>query len=294
MATIAETLADANSRLASAGVDDARIEAEALLAHAIAGDRGRVLARLRDPLAEAEARAFEALLSRRLRREPLAYIAGQREFYGVEIACAPGALIPRPETEILVDIALEALEGREAGRVADVGSGSGAVAVAIALNAPSATVDAIDASPAALDVARRNVERYALNERVRLHHGDMLAGFGRFDVIAANLPYVSPADWETLQPEIREHEPRVALVAEEDGYALIERLLAQAREHVTPDATVTVEVGLGQAVRIAACAREHFRAADVSVIKDLAGIDRVVRVRCEGRHLGAGDAARGR
>jgi release factor glutamine methyltransferase len=278
LTSIAEALRDAAARLAAAGVDDARIEADALLAHAIGCDRAHLLARLRDPLDAANVRAFQALIGRRMRREPLAYITGEREFYGVSIACAPDALIPRPETELLVDVALEALRGRTAVRAADVGTGTGAVAVAIALHAPGAVIEAVDASDEALAVAARNVGRHGLSERVRTRAGDLLAGLGLFDVIVANLPYVDAREWASLQPEVRDYEPREALVADDDGCALIERLLAQAPQHTERGATVAVEIGFAQAERIAACALSHFPAADVTVIKDLAGIDRVVRV----------------
>ena len=210
---IAGLIHDAAARLDAARIGDARLEAEVLLAHVLGIDRAHLLARMDDAVDDDADARFHVLLTRRLGHEPLAYIVGQREFYGIDIACGPGALIPRPETEMLVEIALDEARRRGSGlRIVDVGTGSGAIAVAISANAAGARVTAIDASDAALALARRNVARAAVAKRVDLRVGDLLDGEGVFDVIVANLPYVSAADWEALAPEIREHEPRAALV----------------------------------------------------------------------------------
>lgn len=278
--TVAEAIHSATLRLEELGIEDARLEAEVLLAGAIRADRTHVLASLHDPLDEDGAARLERALERRLRHEPLAYIVGHREFYGIDFECAPGALIPRPETEMLVDVALREIDQRGADlRLLDVGTGGGAIAVAIALNAPEARVIAIDASHAALDVARRNVARYELDGRVELRQTDLLDGLGSFDVIVANLPYVSESDWESLAPEIREYEPRVALVPGPEGTEAIERLLAQAPLHLAPAGVLAIEIGDTQGERLLAHARDNFPDAQTYVMKDFAERDRVLVVR---------------
>jgi release factor glutamine methyltransferase len=280
---IAEIIHNAATRLDAESIDDARLEAEVLLAYVLRADRAHLLARMADD-ADAEASArFEVLLARRLAREPLAYIVGHREFYGIEVECAPGALIPRPETEMLVELALDEVRRRgDALRIVDVGTGSGAIALAIAANAPGVRVTAIDASEAALAVARRSVERTGVADRVELRAGDLLEEQGVFDVIVANLPYVSAAEWELVQPEIREYEPREALVGGASGTEAVERLLREAPPHLAPGGLLAAEIGATQGARLLAVARECFPDAHVCVIKDLAGLDRVLEIRRRG------------
>lgn len=279
MPTIGEAVAAAAARLDAAGIEDARIEADALLAHALAVDRTRLLAMARDPLPPDVAAKFEQLLERRLAREPLAYIVGRREFYGLDFACAPGVLIPRPETELLVDVALGAARRRGVGWLVDVGTGAGALAVAIAVHVPHARVAAIDTSPAALGLARRNIAAHGVACRVISIRSDVLDGVRRADVIVANLPYIPASYWQSLQPEVRDYEPREALVGGERGDEVIERLLREAPAHLRPGGVIAVEVGAGQAQRVSDIASQCFPDGTVSVIKDLAGIERVVLAR---------------
>jgi release factor glutamine methyltransferase len=277
--TIGSVLHDASARLAVASIDDQRLEAEVLFAHIAGTDRAHVLARLGDHVDARIATRFEALIARRLRHEPLAYIVGHREFFGIEIDCAPGALIPRPETEMLVELALAEVSRRsKAQRIADVGTGSGAIAIAIARNAPNARITAIDASPEALAIARRNIERSGVGDGVALQAGNFLYGSGTFDVIVANLPYVSEAEWQALPPEIRDHEPREALVGGVYGTEAIEQLLRDAPSHVASGGLLAAEMGATQSERLQTVAHACFRGAAVSVIKDLAGLDRVLVV----------------
>jgi release factor glutamine methyltransferase len=259
--------------------DDARLEAEVLLAYALGVGRSRLLA-LGDSAPDAIARArFEALLRRRLAREPLAYITGSREFYGVDLACTPAALIPRPETELLVDIALEELRRRPPARVVDVGTGSGAIAIALALNAPGASITAIDASTASIALAARNATRHGVEDRIAFVATHLLDGIREADVMVANLPYVSESDWRALPPEIRAHEPREALVGGATGTEAIERLLASAPAHLAPGGVLAAEIGAAQGGALVAAARARFPDAGVCVKKDLAGLDRVVLIR---------------
>ncbi|MDP9236769.1 MAG: peptide chain release factor N(5)-glutamine methyltransferase [Chloroflexota bacterium] len=277
---VAEVAHDAAKRLASAGVEDARLEAEVLLACALSSDRTHLLAELHSRASLEALASFEAMIARRLTHEPLAYIVGRREFYGVEIICAPGALIPRPETEMLVDLALtEVAERGDDLRIADVGTGSGAIAVAICGRATRAHVVAIEPSAVARSMARQNIERHELQRRIELRSGDLLEASGVFDVIVANLPYVSEHEWQALSPEIREHEPREALVGGPIGTEVIERLLAGAQEHLAPRGVLAAEIGAAQGGSVTAKARWCFPDASVCVKKDLAGRDRVLEVR---------------
>jgi release factor glutamine methyltransferase len=267
-------------RLAAESIDDARLEAEVMLAYALGVDRAHLLARLDDSLHPSQIARFDGLLQRRLAREPLAYVTGVREFYGIPILCSPAALIPRPATELLVDVALEAIRKRDGrARVADVGTGSGAVAVAIAANAPRERVVAIDSSPDALRLAERNARQANVEGRVEARPGDLLAGTEMLDVIVANLPYVTEAQWHTLAPEIRKYEPREALVGGIRGTEIIERLIEQAPQHLLAGGLLAMEIGDAQANRLLERARRAFPRATRRVLKDLAGLDRVLVVQ---------------
>jgi release factor glutamine methyltransferase len=278
--TFAVLLHDATRQLHDISGDDARLEAEVLLAHALGSDRAHVLASLSQAVTSDVVESFASLLNQRLAREPLAYIVGIREFFGLEFECASGALIPRPETEMLVEIALEELRRRDrALAVADIGTGTGAVAVAIARSSGGSGVVATDTSRRALAIARRNAEHHRVAGSVHLVLCDLLRGLRAFDVIVANLPYVADVEWDGLSPEIREHEPREALAGGPDGTAVLRALLAHAPEHLAPGGLLALEIGAthGEAMRDAA--NRAFPDARVSVIKDLAGLDRVVAVR---------------
>lgn len=276
--SVAWALHLAAAELAAAG-EDARLEAEVLLAHTLGIDRAHLLADLRSSPSLEQAAAFGALLRRRTAREPLAYIVEYREFYGIEIACSPAALIPRPESEMLVDLALEEAGRRSEIRIVDVGAGTGAIAVAIALNAPDARVLATDVSDAALALARRNVDRHGIEARVKLRKADLFDGLGVFDVVVANLPYVSEGDWRGLAPELRDHEPKTALVGGETGTEIIEAMLRQAPPHLAPGGVLAAEIGDTQGETALRAAREAFPEAAACVIKDLAGLDRMLVVR---------------
>jgi release factor glutamine methyltransferase len=282
--TIAAVLNETALRLAAVSREDARIEAEVLLAEAWRIDRARLIARLRDVLPPGVEERFEGTVRRRLEGEPLAYILGRREFYGISIVCRRGALVPRPETELLVDAALDFARHRagEEITVADVGTGSGAIAVAIAMHAPNVRVTAIDNGREARRLARENVMRGGVSERVDVVAGDLLSGAARFDVIVANLPYVSEAEWRTLQPEVREHEPRGALVGGALGWEPAVRLLTESPAHLNARGLIALEIGAGQEEAVRAKAREVFPSAEVQTTRDLAGMPRVIAVRRSG------------
>lgn len=225
--------------------------------------------------------AFEALLARRLRREPTAYIIGQREFYDLELKVTSAAPIPRPETELLVDEALAQARRLQPTcprpHIVDVGTGCGAIALAVSTRLAAARVTAIDTSRAALDLARRNTERLGLSERVRFTLGDLLSPLDEgADIIVANLPYVPSGEWEGLAPEIRSYEPRAALDGGPDGLQFIARLLNEAPTHLRSPGALILEIGDDEGAPVTALAREAFRAAAIAVKKDLASLDRAV------------------
>ncbi|HXF52144.1 MAG TPA: peptide chain release factor N(5)-glutamine methyltransferase [Dehalococcoidia bacterium] len=283
--TVGEAMRDAARRFREAGIEDAELEADILLRHALNlnGDRAHLLAILHDPLPNVAAARFEALVARRLAREPTAYIVGHREFYGLELECGPEALIPRPETELLVDIALEWLRGREPPLdrplVVDVGTGNGALAVALAVHWPRARVLAVDTSAPALILARRNAARHAVADRVAFVRGDLLSPLrAKADLVVANLPYVSADDWTRLAPEITRYEPREALVGGPRGTETIERLLSEAPGHLAPRALLLCEIGDQQGQELRAAAVRAFPDAWVEIRQDLAGLDRVLYV----------------
>ena len=281
----AEALAAATDALVAAGVPEARLDAELLLTAASGLPRASLIA---DPGAElppAVSRLYGEFVRRRLRREPLAYIVGTKGFRRIELAVDRRVLVPRPETELLVEVALE----RRPGRVLDVGTGSGAIALALADELPDATIVATDTSPGALEVARANAERLGLAGGVHFQAGTVPEG-EPFDLVLANLPYVAERDWAGLEREVTEWEPREALLAGEDGLDAYRELLApmdsgpaeclrptfsDAPEVLAGAAAVAVEIGAGQAVEVAELMRDA-GFAEVSVREDLAGIERVL------------------
>lgn len=280
--TIAETLRDAKAGLCAAGIDDARIEAEVLLAHALGVGRETLLARLQEPLAADATTRFEAMLNRRLAHEPTAYIIGHREFYGLEFACSPAALIPRPETELLVEEALRWLRSPESrpARIIDVGTGNGAIAVTLAVNALDVRVTALDVSWAALQLARRNAAAHGVAGRIDFVQGDLLSALAEpSELIVANLPYVPTQLYRKLAPELRDHEPEGALhPPQAGGTAIIERLVTQAVERLRPGGLLLVEHAWNQGRRLRETARAAFPNARIETKRDLAGRERVLAV----------------
>ncbi|HEX5713133.1 MAG TPA: peptide chain release factor N(5)-glutamine methyltransferase [Solirubrobacterales bacterium] len=277
-ASVREALEAAVDGLRAAGVEDPRLDVEVLLAEATGRDRAALIANPEAELSPAASRAFGEMVRRRLRREPVAYIVGRRGFRNLELAVDRRVLIPRPETELLVELALE----REPARLLDVGTGSGAISLAVADELPGCEVTATDTSSGALEVARANAARLGLAERVRFVPGS-LPDDGEFDLVLANLPYVAERDWAALQPEVTEWEPREALLAGPDGLDAYRALIPvccrlfprMAMEKATATAGLAVEVGEGQAETVAALMEEAgFEAVEAR--RDLAGIERVV------------------
>jgi len=278
--TIDQTLARARRRLAAAPFAPSLREAALLLGHVLGWNEARVMARGDETLAADARRRFQTLLERRLTGEPVAYLLGEREFYGRPFRVDRRVLIPRPETEHLVEEALAALVGVEAARprVLDVGTGSGCLAVTLALEAPAARVTACDLSPAALAVAAGNARR--LGAEARFLAADLTAPLRlhRFDLVVSNPPYVDPAAAPELSPEVVNHEPALALFADAGGRAVIRRLLEACGAGLAPGARLFLEVGHDQAAAITELAAASGLQSE-GVTRDYAGIPRVVRLR---------------
>jgi release factor glutamine methyltransferase len=271
-ATAAEALQAARARLAATSQNPRR-DAEVLLAHLLGCDQVALATHPERALSPAEAGQFERLVRRRLAAEPIQYIVGVQEFFGLPFEVSPAVLIPRPETEHLVEAVLERFDHESDAHIIDVGTGSGAIAVALAHALPRARVTAIDLSPAALVVARRNARRNGVEERVTLLHSDLLAGIdgAEVDAVISNPPYV--ATGEVLEPQVAEYEPPSALYAGATGFEIYERLIPQAGRVLKPEGWLMLEIGYGQS---AALKRLLDPWTEVEFLDDLRGIPRVV------------------
>jgi release factor glutamine methyltransferase len=275
--TIADALRDGAERLETAGVPSPRLDAERLLRHVLGWDAARLIAAARDSLPVSAAVEYEALVAQRADRRPLQHLTGTQAFWKHDFLVTPDVLIPRPETELLVEAALQVLRDTPSPVVVDVGTGSGCIAVSLALERTDAQVVGVDSSAAALFVARANAER--LGARVRLEKSDLLAAVpeleGRVDVVVSNPPYVDPAEIPGLEPEVRDHEPRGALVPDEGCDAIYTRLAREAARALKPGGTLAVEMGAGMEVTVR-CALTDAGLRVREVRQDLAGIPRVV------------------
>lgn len=260
----------------------ARFEAELLLAQALGISRAGLLARLADPLDRVQAARFAAMVARRAQREPIAYILGHKEFYGVDLVVDRRVLIPRPETELLVDLGLSALKSvaHPTPVVADIGTGSGAVAFAMAFHAEHARFIATDISPDAIAIAQLNAKRLALQDRVELLLGDLMAPVvPQIDIVTANLPYIPRLRFEQLTREISHYEPRLALDGGLDGFDLIRRFMAQLPAHVGRAAFAFIEISEEQGKQVVELSAAHFPTSVVKLHQDLEGLDRVLEIQ---------------
>jgi release factor glutamine methyltransferase len=277
--TVSEALRLAAQRLAEAGVAEPSWDAELLLRHVLGWDRGALLALDAAVLAADQETRFLLLVAERESRRPLQHLTAVQAFYGRDFVVTPDALIPRPETEVLVEAALERLPGTEPTVIVDIGTGTGCIALTLAAERPAAEVHALDISREALEVARTNARRLGLEDRVRFYQGDLALPLRdmvrRVDLVASNPPYIDAADFPGLMPEVRDHEPRLALVPVPDAPRMYRRLAGGARRLLRPGGTLVLEVGQGQAEEVSSiCVREGFHVE--RVVPDLAGIPRVV------------------
>jgi release factor glutamine methyltransferase len=289
--TISQVLAWSTERLRTASPTP-RLDAELLLAHALGWSRARVLAEGRQQLAPEQLAGFYALVDRRVALEPVAYLVGHKEFYGLDFVVDRRVLVPRPETELLVELAINRTKNQEPRTknhlsarfsvlgsrfsIVDVGTGSGCIAVALAVHLPQAQITAIDISPDTLAVARENAERHQVAGRVRLVRGDLLAPLDSpVDIIVSNPPYTVLSE---IDEGVRRHEPAGALDGGPDGLDLYRRLLAQAPQKLRPGGAMLLEIGDTQGQAVAEIARRSFPDAQIEVHQDLAGLDRVVTI----------------
>ena len=271
-------------------VDPARLSAEQLLAHVLGVTRIALYTNYERVLGERELARFRELVRRAAEDEPIAYLTGHAHFFNLELEVARDVLIPRPETETLVENVLQLARiasGMETPRVLDLCTGSGCIAAAIACHLKTAIVVATDASEAACDVARRNIERLGVSDRVTVASGDLFGGLAHlsdhaqpFDVIVSNPPYIPSSQIESLDRSVREYEPRVALDGGLDGLALHRRILSEAPQHLVGGGRIFLEIAFDQGPAALAIARGHDDAFhEMRIIKDNAGRDRVLAAR---------------
>jgi release factor glutamine methyltransferase len=269
--------------LKRAGLESAALTADLLLGHVLGWDRVQVVSRPQVPLPSEARERFEALVQRRSQNEPLQYLTGEQEFYGLRFYVTPDVLIPRPETEILVEQAVSLARSwqRQPVRIADVGTGSGCIAVAVAHEVPSSRVCAVDVSLPALKIARENASSHGVLDRVQLLCCDLLEGLRPepfFEFILSNPPYVARTEYNTLPGMVREHEPHIALFAGESGLDVCRRLIPQAAVRLVPGGYLLMEIGLGQAGEVIKVAqREGFLVK--GALNDLQGIARCIVAR---------------
>jgi release factor glutamine methyltransferase len=279
MITIHARVAKGRERLRHAGIgpEEADLDARLLAQKLLGWDAARFFTSANEPEPDDFAALYERLVARREGREPLAYITGRQEFWGLEFEVSPAVLIPRPETELIVEVALARFPDRHASlEVADVCTGSGCLAVALAHERPGARVVAADVSADALRTARRNADRHGVADRVELVQADVFDGTedGAADLIVSNPPYVPEGDRVTLQPEVRDHEPPIALFAGEDGLAVIRRLVEQSTGRLKTGGLLIFEFGLGQADAVRALISQRPGLTMLDVKQDLQGIPR--------------------
>ncbi len=265
------------------GIESPRLDAEVLLAAVLGKDRMHLYVHFDEPLEAAELAQFRVHVKERGAHTPLAYVLGTREFMGMDFRVTRDTLIPRPDTEVLVQSGIDFLRARagagmEALRIADLGTGSGAVALSILCHTDAVRADAVDISPRAAAVARENAQRLGMAERCAVYEGDLLAPLaGRtYDMILSNPPYIPSADIAGLMPEVRCCEPHLALDGGADGLSFYRRIMAEAPALLKDGGAIAVEVGIGQAQDVAVLAEAHPRIVRTEVRRDLAGIARVV------------------
>ena len=276
--TLQQVLGRARDVLAANSIEDASLEGEILLRQALGIDRVRLYANLKSELSAEQENEFWHLVQRRLSGEPAAYIAGHREFYGLDFLVDRRVLIPRPETELLVEEAIRLAQTHTMAAVADIGTGCGAIAISLALNLPRIKIYASDVATDALEVARINCEKHGVAGRIQLLPGDMLAPLPEpVDLILANLPYVT--EQETSQAGLADFEPLIALNGGSDGLDGIRRLGEQATDKLNPQGGMLLEIGWRQGQAVTNLLRRNFPSASLEIIPDLQGIERVISLR---------------
>jgi release factor glutamine methyltransferase len=278
--TILKVLSWTQQRFAERGLPTPRLDAELLLGKVVGRDRVGLYSHFDQPLSASELSTYRDYIRRRLGGEPVAYLLGEKEFHSLLLSVDEHVLVPRPDTETLVDVALSLLG--ETGRLLDVGTGSGALALALKKERPGLEVIAVDRSKEAARVARRNAERLALEVDVRI--GDLfgpVGGEALFDVVISNPPYIPTQEIATLSREVQ-REPRTALDGGEDGLDIVRRLIAEAPPHLRPGGALAMEIGVGQAPAVVAFFSATGRYQQAETARDLQAIERVVFARLRG------------
>ncbi|MEP6635139.1 MAG: peptide chain release factor N(5)-glutamine methyltransferase [Acidobacteriota bacterium] len=281
--SIAESILEATRVLQSAGIAEARREAGSLLERVIDRDRTFIISHAEQPLTSEQSQIFRNFVARRARGEPLQYITGIQAFFGLDFEVTTDVLIPRPETELLVERALELIDDRQtAPLICDVGTGSGCITIALLHELPHVSAVALDASPLALGVARRNAARHAVTERVTFFESDCYSGLSeenpRFDLIVSNPPYIATEAIATLQTEVRDHEPRLALAAGPDGLQMIKRLISESGYFLKQEGQLLIEIGFDQAAAVENLINLN-KWKLVGIHKDLQGIPRLAELQ---------------
>jgi len=281
MPVIREVIHRTHQTLETAGIPDARLEAEVMVMNVLRMTRQNIFAQQETEVRPQYERDLAGMLERRRQREPLAYILGYREFYGINVMVNPSVMVPRPETENMVEHTLfMALMGMETRNliIADVGTGSGAIAVNLAIHLPAARIHAVDVSEPALDVAAYNIRVHSVADRIKLGYGDLLEAVPEpVDIIVANLPYIPTSRIPTLQPEVRQ-EPVIALDGGEDGLDLVRRLLSQSPEKLKDPGVILIELDPEQFPVVAELVHQYLPGAVVSAEQDLTHRDRILVV----------------
>lgn len=283
--TIIETINRAATRLSAHKVDNSRWDAELLLCHVLGRDRAWLLAHIQDAIDDQSLRLYERTIDRRAVREPLQYITGKQEFFGLPFKVNADVLIPRPETEFVVEAALKAVSMTISPVIIDVCTGSGCIAISLAKELLNAQVFATDRSEQALGIARENARMNLVADRIRFLFGDLFMPIkeldlhGKVDVVVANPPYIPMGDLAALQPEVRDFEPEMALIAGPQGTEIGTAIIEQAPAFLKQGGTLIMEMGMGQTAALSSIVNNTGNYRPLEIVKDLAGIERVIVAR---------------
>jgi release factor glutamine methyltransferase len=286
MTTIINAISRATTQLSAGGVTDARLDAEVLLSYIINRDRAWLFTHSHDALEDATRTVFESAIARRAKREPLQYIIGNQEFWGLDFLVTPDVLIPRPETELVVESALTILKSmNQAVVIVDLCTGSGCIAVSLAKAFRTARIVAVDKSKRALAIAEKNARKHAVSDCIRFLEGDLFQPLEQLDIhegvdiIVSNPPYVQSGDYDTLQPEVRDFEPAMALFAGPQGTEIHREIIEGAPAYLKQHGALIMEMGLGQAKLLTKMLQETGVYGVPEIFKDLAGIERVIATK---------------
>lgn len=277
--TLKETLIATRKTLASKHMEEPKLESDLLVRYATGLSKEQFHTQYNRKLSDEEIATLDEAVKRRARGEPIAYILGYKEFFGLMFDVSPSVLIPRPETELLVEKAIETARLQNIRLIADIGTGCGAIAISIAKHVPHTQIYAVDISETALEVAKTNSQKHDVTDRVHLLHGNLLEPIPEpVDLIAANLPYVRSEDWANLPAEIKSNEPKSALVSGTKGLDTIKDLLATAKSKLRPNGAILLEIGNCQGSTVLNLASSYYLGATVELYTDLAGLDRIVSI----------------